>query len=108
MVTELSSRQNMKFAKFRRCGGGARPAAGPSRNSDDEIDYVSKSSVSKLSRDHMTYMFRPAFASGAVFTASMLDTLLFQSYIKDWIVELVYQLLGCQQVNGSGFLWQVS
>ena len=35
-------------------------------------------SPGKLSADHMTYMFRPAFAAGNVFTASMLDTLLYQ------------------------------
>ncbi|XP_019852945.1 PREDICTED: potassium channel subfamily T member 2-like [Amphimedon queenslandica] len=57
--------------------------------------------------DHLTYLFLPQFASSKAFSSSMLDTLLYQSYQKPYIIKLFRQLLGCTQVKGSGFLWKV-
>lgn len=34
-------------------------------------------------------------------------SLCLQSYVKPWIITLIEQLLGCRNINGSGFLWQV-
>jgi hypothetical protein len=118
VVTELSSRQNMRFTKFRwtwrsHMSVEEEDAFAVERQQmykwNGAVCSPGKSifSPGKLSADHMTYMFRPAFAAGIVFTASMLDTLLYQSYVKPWIITLIEQLLGCQNVNGSGFLWQV-
>ena len=56
---------------------------------------------------HISYMFRLPFAAGAVFSASMLDTLLYQAFIKDYIITFVRLLLGIDQAPGSGFLTSV-
>ena len=57
--------------------------------------------------DHLTYLFLPQVASGKAFSSSMLDTLLYQAYQKPHIVNVFRQLIGCLQVEKSGFLWKV-
>lgn len=57
--------------------------------------------------DHLTYLFQPQFAAGRAFCASMLDTMLYQSHSKPYIIGLMRQLLGCQQVKDSAYLWKV-
>ena len=57
--------------------------------------------------DHLTYLFQSQFAAGRTFCASMLDTMLYQSHSKPYIIELMGQLLGCQQVKDSAYLWKV-
>ena len=49
-------------------------------------------------------MFRLPFAAGNVFSASMLDTLLYQAFVKDYMITIVRLLLGIDQAPGSGFL----
>lgn len=49
-------------------------------------------------------MFRLPFAAGAVFSASMLDTLLYQAFVKDYMITIIRLLLGIDQAPGSGFL----
>jgi hypothetical protein len=49
-------------------------------------------------------MFRLPFAAGSVFSASMLDTLLYQAFVKDYMITVVRLLLGIDQAPGSGFL----
>lgn len=49
-------------------------------------------------------MFREPFAAGNVFSMSMLDTLLYQAFVKDYMIYLVRLLLGCEQSPGSGYL----
>lgn len=56
---------------------------------------------------HISYMFRLPFAAGAVFSASMLDTLLYQAFVKDYVITFVRLLLGIDQAPGSGFLTSV-
>nr|CAD7438296.1 unnamed protein product [Timema bartmani]CAD7455324.1 unnamed protein product [Timema tahoe] len=53
---------------------------------------------------HISYMFRLPFAAGSVFSASMLDTLLYQAFVKDYVITFVRLLLGIDQAPGSGFL----
>jgi hypothetical protein len=53
-------------------------------------------------------MFRLPFAAGSVFSASMLDTLLYQAFVKDYLITFVRLLLGIDQAPGSGFLTCVS
>ena len=53
---------------------------------------------------HISYMFRLPFAAGNVFSASMLDTLLYQAFVKDYMITVVRLLLGIDQAPGSGFL----
>lgn len=56
---------------------------------------------------HISYMFRLPFAAGSVFSASMLDTLLYQAFVKDYVITFVRLLLGIDQAPGSGFLSSV-
>jgi potassium channel subfamily T member 1 len=56
---------------------------------------------------HISYMFRLPFAAGSVFSASMLDTLLYQAFVKDYVITFVRLLLGVDQAPGSGFLASV-
>ena len=56
---------------------------------------------------HISYMFRLPFAAGSVFSASMLDTLLYQAFVKDYMITFVRLLLGVDQAPGSGFLTSV-
>lgn len=60
----------------------------------------------KLSKDVNThaYKYRLPFAAGNVFSASMLDTLLYQAFVKDYMITMVRLLLGIDQAPGSGFL----
>ncbi|GFS78036.1 potassium channel subfamily T member 2, partial [Nephila pilipes] len=53
---------------------------------------------------HISYMFRLPFAAGSVFSASMLDTLLYQAFVKEYMITFVRLLLGIDQAPGSGFL----
>ncbi|PSN42881.1 hypothetical protein C0J52_17996 [Blattella germanica] len=53
---------------------------------------------------HISYMFRLPFAAGSVFSASMLDTLLYQAFVKDYVITFLRLLLGIDQAPGSGFL----
>ncbi|GFY70767.1 potassium channel subfamily T member 2 [Trichonephila inaurata madagascariensis] len=57
---------------------------------------------------HISYMFRLPFAAGSVFSASMLDTLLYQAFVKEYMITFVRLLLGIDQAPGSGFLSSVS
>ncbi|XP_032082675.1 potassium channel subfamily T member 2-like [Thamnophis elegans] len=50
-------------------------------------------------------MFRLPFAAGRVFSISMLDTLLYQSFVKDYMISIARLLLGPDTTPiGSGFL----
>lgn len=57
----------------------------------------------QLAREH-AYKYRLPFAAGNVFSASMLDTLLYQAFVKDYMITMVRLLLGIDQAPGSGFL----
>ena len=55
----------------------------------------------------MPYMFRLPFAQGGVFSANMLDRLLYQAIVKDYLVDFLKILLGIDQSSGSGYLSSV-
>lgn len=57
---------------------------------------------------NMSFMFRLPFAQGSVFSANMLDRLIYQSFVKDFVVDFVRLLLGIDQSDGSGYLTSVS
>ncbi|KAF8786962.1 Potassium channel subfamily T member 2 like protein [Argiope bruennichi] len=91
IITELSQSCNMRFMQFR-----ARDAYA-----------LHLSKMEKREKDrgsHISYMFRLPFAAGSVFSASMLDTLLYQAFVKDYMITFVRLLLGVDQAPGSGFL----
>lgn len=56
----------------------------------------------------MPFMFRLPFAQGGVFSANMLDRLLYQAVVKHYVVDFVRLLLGIDQSTGSGYLTSVS
>nr|XP_018901015.1 PREDICTED: potassium channel subfamily T member 2 isoform X3 [Bemisia tabaci] len=90
-ITELSQSSNMRFMQF--------------RAQDKYALHLSKMEKHEKERgSHISYMFRLPFAAGAVFSASMLDTLLYQAFVKDYVITFVRLLLGVDQAPGSGFL----
>ncbi|KAK7502655.1 hypothetical protein BaRGS_00006230 [Batillaria attramentaria] len=91
IITELSQATNMRFMQFRA----------------DDLYSLSISKMEKKERErgsNIPYMFRLPFAAGNVFSASMLDTLLYQAYVKDYLITFVRLLLGVDQAVGSGHL----
>lgn len=81
LMCELSQSSNMRFMQFRA----------------HDIYALSCSRREKLELErgsHIAYMFRLPFAAGSVFSASMLDTLLYQSFVKDYVITIVRLLLG--------------
>ncbi|KAB0792301.1 hypothetical protein PPYR_14260 [Photinus pyralis] len=90
-ITELSQSSNMRFMQF--------------RAHDKYALHLSKMEKREKERgSHLSYMFRLPFAAGSVFSASMLDTLLYQAFVKDYVITFVRLLLGVDQAPGSGFL----
>ena len=53
---------------------------------------------------NMPYLFREAFATGKAFSTSMLDTLVYQSFIKPYLPDLLKLMLGLCYSQGSGNL----
>lgn len=70
------------------------------RDEDDDSDVVTNI-------NNMSYMLRQPFASGNVFSASMMDTLLYQTFGKPYLIELIRLLIGISQTPGSGNLTSV-
>ncbi|XP_052789303.1 potassium channel subfamily T member 2-like isoform X7 [Mya arenaria] len=91
IITELTQSSNMRFMQFR---------------ANDSYSYeLSKLEKKEKERgSHISYMFRLPFAGGNVFSASMLDTLLYQAFVKDYLITFVRLLLGIDQAVGSGHL----
>jgi potassium channel subfamily T member 1 len=50
------------------------------------------------------YLFRLPFAGGNVFSAEMLDTLLYQTFLKNYLISFVRLLLRIDQADDSGYL----
>ncbi|KHJ93303.1 hypothetical protein OESDEN_06789 [Oesophagostomum dentatum] len=94
MITELTHASNMRFVQF-----------------DANSPYsLAQSRFEKKERkrgSHMPFMFRLPFAQGGVFSANMLDRLLYQAIIKPYVVTLTRLLLGIDQTHGSGYLTSV-
>ncbi|XP_064649247.1 potassium channel subfamily T member 2-like isoform X8 [Lineus longissimus] len=95
IITELSQSSNMRFMQFRAKDHYAL-----------NLSKVEKVSPHKEKErgSHISYMFRLPFAAGNVFSASMLDTLLYQAFVKDYLITFVRLLLGIDQAVGSGHL----
>ncbi|XP_018049801.1 PREDICTED: potassium channel subfamily T member 2 [Atta colombica] len=109
-ITELSQSSNMRFMQFRAHDKYALHLSKMekvllSATTDDNSDEPSMGSPREKERgSHISYMFRLPFAAGSVFSASMLDTLLYQAFVKDYVITFVRLLLGVDQAPGSGFL----
>jgi hypothetical protein len=70
------------------------------------MDYEDGVSLDFNSLD-MGYMLRQPFAAGNVFSASMIDSLLYQTFGKPYLIELIRLLIGISQTQGSGNLTSV-
>ncbi|CAL1527381.1 unnamed protein product [Lymnaea stagnalis] len=95
IITEISHAPNMRFMQFR----------------PDDLYALSISKQEKKERErgsNIYYMFRLPFAAGNVFSASMLDALLYQAFVKDYLITFVRLLLGIDMAVGSGHLSSVS
>ncbi|XP_024939227.1 potassium channel subfamily T member 2 isoform X3 [Cephus cinctus] len=110
-ITELSQSSNMRFMQFRAHDKYALHLSKMEKvllsatSSDNYPDEPSMGSPREKERgSHISYMFRLPFAAGSVFSASMLDTLLYQAFVKDYVITFVRLLLGVDQAPGSGFL----
>nr|XP_032832219.1 potassium channel subfamily T member 1-like [Petromyzon marinus] len=94
IITELTHPANMRFMQFR---------------AKDSYS-LALAKLEKQEREkgsNLPYMFRLPFAAGRVFSVSMLDTLLYQSYVKDFMIPIMRLLLGLDTTPGSGYLCAV-
>ncbi|KAK6054860.1 Calcium-activated BK potassium channel alpha subunit [Cooperia oncophora] len=94
MITELTHTSNMRFVQF-------------SANNPYSLAQSKFEKYERKRGSHMPYMFRLPFAQGGVFSANMLDRLLYQAIIKPYVVTLTRLLLGIDQSAGSGYLSSV-
>ncbi|XP_037082349.1 potassium channel subfamily T member 2-like [Pollicipes pollicipes] len=117
IITELSQSSNMRFMQFR-----AQDSYALHLSKIEKATMVDHTGNTTLLEDrslpcwtfaddrekdhgsHISCMFRLPFAAGSVFSASMLDTLLYQAFVKDYLIIFVRLLLGIDQAPGSGFL----
>ncbi|KAJ0067970.1 hypothetical protein NL108_014239, partial [Boleophthalmus pectinirostris] len=91
IITELTHPSNMRFMQFRA----------------KDCYSLALSRLEKIERDkgsNLAFMFRLPFAAGRVFSISMLDTLLYQSFVKDYMIAIARLLLGLDTTPGSGYL----
>ncbi|KAM4634548.1 potassium channel subfamily T member 2 [Polymixia lowei] len=91
IITELTHPSNMRFMQFRA----------------KDCYSLALSKLEKKERDkgsNLGFMFRLPFAAGRVFSISMLDTLLYQSFVKDYMIPIARLLLGLDTTPGSGYL----
>ncbi|XP_037401942.1 potassium channel subfamily T member 2 isoform X6 [Pygocentrus nattereri] len=91
IITELTHPSNMRFMQFRA----------------KDCYSLALSKLEKKERDkgsNLAFMFRLPFAAGRVFSISMLDTLLYQCFVKDYMIPITRLLLGLDTTPGSGYL----
>ncbi|KAI6240715.1 Potassium channel subfamily T member 1 [Aphelenchoides fujianensis] len=91
ITTELVTESNMRFMEF---------------DANDQFA-LQQSKFEKKERKRgssLAFMFRLPFASGSVFSAHMLDRLLYQSFLKPYLTQFMKILLGIDNSAGSGYL----
>ncbi|XP_055627158.1 potassium channel subfamily T member 2 isoform X5 [Toxorhynchites rutilus septentrionalis] len=115
-ITELSQSSNMRFMQFRAHDKYALHLSKMEKVTNPPTELVDCDRTDSVNTfddlqqrekergSHISYMFRLPFAAGNVFSASMLDTLLYQAFVKDYVITFVRLLLGIDQAPGSGFL----
>uniref|UniRef100_A0A8B9TGS6 Potassium sodium-activated channel subfamily T member 1 n=1 Tax=Anas platyrhynchos TaxID=8839 RepID=A0A8B9TGS6_ANAPL len=92
IITELTHPSNMRFMQFR---------------AKDSYS-LALSKLEKKERENgsnLAFMFRLPFAAGRVFSISMLDTLLYQSFVKDYMITITRLLLGLDTTSRRTDLW---
>ncbi len=94
ICSEIIDSNNMRFVKF--------------KAHDHFSQQISKrEKIERMKGSQIAYLFRLPFASGSVFSAAMLDTLLYQSFIKPYLINIVRLMIGIDQAPGSGHLSSV-
>ncbi|KAK6183676.1 hypothetical protein SNE40_011106 [Patella caerulea] len=95
VITELNDATNMRFMQF-------------------QAHDAYSQSISKLEKklkqetnSNLPHLFRLPFASGQVFSAGMLDRLLYQTFVKGYLISFVRLLLGIDAEQNSGHLSSV-
>jgi potassium channel subfamily T protein 1 len=54
-----------------------------------------------------SYMYRTPFTTGHVFSSSMVDSMLYQSFGKPFLIEFIRLFIGVDHIEGSGSLTSV-
>uniref|UniRef100_A0A8C4DCN5 RCK N-terminal domain-containing protein n=1 Tax=Dicentrarchus labrax TaxID=13489 RepID=A0A8C4DCN5_DICLA len=107
IITELTHPSNMRFMQFRAKDCYSLALSKLEKKSDRALNAVDPGSPPQKERDkgsNLAFMFRLPFAAGRVFSISMLDTLLYQSFVKDYMILIARLLLGLDTTPGSGYL----
>ncbi|XP_044030818.1 potassium channel subfamily T member 1 isoform X3 [Siniperca chuatsi] len=107
IITELTHPSNMRFMQFRAKDCYSLALSKLEKKSDRLLNDVDPGSPPQKERDkgsNLAFMFRLPFAAGRVFSISMLDTLLYQSFVKDYMILIARLLLGLDTTPGSGYL----
>ncbi|GAB6021918.1 hypothetical protein CHUAL_006081 [Chamberlinius hualienensis] len=94
ITTELCQSNNMRFMQFE-------------ANNPYSIYLANVEKKEKARGSNISFMFRMQFAAGNVFSASMVDTLLYQAFVKDYVIAVVRLMLGIDQTPGSGYLTSI-
>ncbi|CAG5117869.1 unnamed protein product, partial [Candidula unifasciata] len=95
IITEVNEASNMRFMHFK---------------PKDTYTLKIKTHEKKLKQQaasHLPHMFRLPFAAGQVFSSSMLDRLLYQTFVKGYLISFVRLLLGIDAEKDSGHLSSV-
>ncbi|XP_058619734.1 potassium channel subfamily T member 2 [Onychostoma macrolepis] len=95
IITELTHPANMRFMQF----------------SAKDCHTLAFSKLEKKEREkgsNLSFIFRLPFAAGRVFSIGMLDTLLYQCFVKDYMITITKLLLGLETTPQSGFLSSMS
>ncbi|KAG9354202.1 hypothetical protein JZ751_012326 [Albula glossodonta] len=109
IITELTHPSNMRFMQFRAKDCYSLALSKLEKPEIRQGDRQSILLISPLQKErdkgsNLAFMFRLPFAAGRVFSISMLDTLLYQSFVKDYMIPIARLLLGLDTTPGSGYL----
>lgn len=96
IITELSQATSIRFMQF--CVNSSHYA-----KQDSKLQKVVNGKMSSA----LSHIFRQPFAAGQVFSASMLNSLLYQTFVKGYLITLVRLLLGIDAEENSGHLSSV-
>ncbi|XP_078332184.1 potassium channel subfamily T member 2-like isoform X4 [Crassostrea virginica] len=96
IITELSQATSIRFMQFR-------ANSSHYAKQDSKLQKVVNGKMSSA----LSHIFRQPFAAGQVFSASMLNSLLYQTFVKGYLITLVRLLLGIDAEENSGHLSSV-
>ena len=105
VVAELSKASSIRFMKFR-----AKECVSNKYEMKKIfiIKFLFSMKFEKERSSIMAFFYRLPFASGSVFTESMIDSLLYQTYGKPYLIQLIRLLIGLEQNESSGNLTSVN